>query len=173
MIHDISSTAAERISIDMLHASVIAGELYRFGLESTISGNRLHRASGAEKRCCHARVRTQCGCRIRQHDPPQFQNVPAVSDGKRARHILFREEHGGPARPERADGLQHFGSDDRRQSEGRFVEQQQAGRGHQRATDRQHLLLPTGKLPGECPGPITQQRKKIVHGGECTVTLNR
>jgi hypothetical protein len=65
--------------------------------------------------------------------------------GKR-RHVLVDHQDGLPGRLEPAQALPDFSADQRRETFGRFVEDQQPWICHQRAADRQHLLLAAGQL---------------------------
>jgi hypothetical protein len=53
----------------------------------------------------------------------------------------------------------------RRQTLGRFVEDQQARVGDEGATDRQHLLLAAGKLVAEVSRPLPEAREQAVDPG--------
>jgi hypothetical protein len=49
-----------------------------------------------------------------------------------------------------------------RQAQARLVEQHQRGLGHQRAADRQHLLLAARQQPGLLPGALLQDGEVAV-----------
>ena len=59
--------------------------------------------------------------------------------------------------------LQKIGHDDRRQAERRLVEQQQARPVHQRARQRQHLLLAARQQPGPRLGPFAEHGEERQH----------
>ena len=61
---------------------------------------------------------------------------------------------------------QQFLDDDRSQPLGRFVQQQHFRIERERPSDRQHLLLATGKLVAEMVAPLLQARKHLVDPGE-------
>jgi len=56
------------------------------------------------------------------------------------------------------DDGEHFLDQQRRQPHRRFVHQDHLGTRHQRAADRQHLLLAAGEVAGE-PGALFQARE--------------
>ena len=56
-----------------------------------------------------------------------------------------------------------FVDDLRREAERRLVEQQNLRLGHQRAADRQHLLLTAGQRARDLPQPLAQPRKQSEH----------
>ena len=53
-------------------------------------------------------------------------------------------------------------AEDRRESERRLVEHEELRACHQRATDRQHLLLAAGERPGELFRTLFQTRKELI-----------
>ena len=63
----------------------------------------------------------------------------------------------------RRDRGGQFLDDDRRQAFQRLVEQQQRRIGHQRARDRQHLLLAAGELVAHVGAPLGEAREQLVH----------
>src|SRR6266702_4665583 len=80
------------------------------------------------------------------HDLSVLHDVIAVRDGRGEVKILLDQENGEALRLERADGLADLLDDDRRETLGRLVEQQEPRPGAQDAGDRQHLLLAAGEL---------------------------
>ena len=61
-----------------------------------------------------------------------------------------------------ADHLDELLHDDRGEPLHRLVEQQQLGIGHERARDREHLLLAAGKLIAEVAPSLFEPRKELV-----------
>ncbi len=51
----------------------------------------------------------------------------------------------------------------RREAERRLVEQQELGRGHQRAADGEHLLLAAGEVAGRRPAALGEHREEVEH----------
>ena len=62
----------------------------------------------------------------------------------------------------RRDGGGQLLDDDRREALERLVEQQQRRIGHQRARDRQHLLLAAGELVAHVAAPLGEAREQLV-----------
>ncbi len=62
----------------------------------------------------------------------------------------------------RRDRGGQFLDDDRREAFERLVEQQQRRVGHQRARDRQHLLLAAGQLIAHVAAPFLDAREQVV-----------
>ena len=74
---------------------------------------------------------------------------------------------------ELADGGHHLGDDLRREAFRRLVHQQHARIGHQRAADREHLLLAAGKIGRHLRAPLGEPREHGEHrlGGPRRVRL--
>ena len=79
-------------------------------------------------------------------DAAVLHDVVPIGDRRGKVEILLDQENGEALRLQRTDGLADLLDDNRRQTFGRLVEQQQAGAGTQDATDRQHLLLAAGQF---------------------------
>src|SRR5262249_42256867 len=80
------------------------------------------------------------------HDTSAVHHVMAVRDGRRELQILLHEENRESLGLQLADGRPDLLDDDRRQSLGGLVEEQQARPGAEDAADRQHLLLAPREL---------------------------
>src|SRR3990167_1816699 len=79
-------------------------------------------------------------------DAPQFDDIAMVGGGQGDRSVLLHHEHGGSGLLSDAlDDCEDVLGEQRREAKGRLVQQKQARPPPQSATDRQHLLLPTGK----------------------------
>src|SRR5207244_13208901 len=74
--------------------------------------------------------------------------------------ILLDQQNGEGLRLERADGLADLLDDDRRETLGRLVEQQQPRAGAQNPGDRQHLLLAAGELGALAAQPLLEIGKQ-------------
>ena len=74
--------------------------------------------------------------------------------------ILLHQENGYAFRADFFQNLENLGDDDRRQSQRRFIQQQQIGPTHQRPADGQHLLLTTGQSAATLAAPLLQARKQ-------------
>ncbi len=76
-----------------------------------------------------------------------------------------------------AEDVEDLAHDQRREAEGRLVEQQQPGPQHQRAADCQHLLFAAGQQPGRLGAPLLQDREIAVDhlhvGGDAGFVMPR
>ena len=76
---------------------------------------------------------------------PAFQYVDAVGHLQRETEILLGDQQGEAGAFQFLRAIQDPLDQQRRQSFRGLIQQQQPGIRHQRAADRQHLLLPAGK----------------------------
>src|SRR5947207_1301042 len=87
-------------------------------------------------------VVTQCLAWTRKYDPTRLEQICVLREGERKRSVLLDEKNGHLILPvDPGHDLEDLDHDARRQTEGRFVHQQEPRPQHQRATDCQHLLL--------------------------------
>ncbi len=83
---------------------------------------------------------------------------------ERQRCVLLDDQHRDPhLAVDLAQDPEQFLDDQRREPEGRLVEQHQAGPQHQPAADRQHLLLAARQRPSLLSAPFLEARKMRVH----------
>src|SRR5207249_2858315 len=84
------------------------------------------------------------GVRPVEHDPPLGEDAVGPGEREGEADILLDQQHGEPARGQVAqhavDGVDHL----RSESLGGLVEQHDVGIAHERAGDREHLLLAPG-----------------------------
>ena len=71
-----------------------------------------------------------------------------------------------PSLLQRGEATPDLGAHQRRQALGRLVEDQQARIGHERAADREHLLLAARQLRAEIALALAQPREQRVHAIE-------
>ena len=93
------------------------------------------------------------------------RSMTSADCGQRQRDVgvlLDQDEGVGAFAGHAADGPAEFLDDDRREAFERLVEQQQRRIGHQRARDRQHLLLAAGELIAEIAPSLGKAGKQIV-----------
>ena len=83
----------------------------------------------------------------------------AVADLAREIEVLFDQQDGGGCLLELDEGVDHVLHDGRRQALAGFVDQQQPARFDDGTRDRQHLLLPAGKLAGRMQPELAQRGK--------------
>src|SRR6267154_55478 len=97
-------------------------------------------------------------------DPADFQNIPIMRRFQRDLGVLLDQEDGHALLfVDAPDDRENFSHQDRRQAERGLVEQKQRRPVHQRAPDREHLLLAARKLPGRLVEPFPEPRKIIVN----------
>src|SRR5215472_165509 len=96
-----------------------------------------------------------------------FDDDGAIGDAENFLGVLLDQDrrHAFLA-DDAAQRRQQFLDDDRRQPLQRLVEQHDARIKHQRATDREHLLLATGKLVAEILPPLGKPREQRVDLGD-------
>src|SRR6058998_286070 len=102
-----------------------------------------------------------------EHDPPVLHHVAILGELERHRRVLLGEQDGHAFLAiEPADDVEDLGHQQRGQPHRRLVEQHQPGMGHERAPDRQHLLLATGNVAGHDGAPLREAGKVFVDAGE-------
>ena len=82
-------------------------------------------------------------------DAALLENIGVVRDGERLERILLHEQNGLAHGLDLADGIENGVDQQRREAEGRLVEHDEVGRGHDAAAHRQHLLLAAGERAGD------------------------
>ena len=81
--------------------------------------------------------------------------------------VVAVDDQGADAgRADVADHAPDLGDDQRRETFGRFVEDQQARVRHQRAANREHLLLAARQLLAAVLEPLREARKRCEHAIE-------
>src|SRR4051812_47099755 len=93
-----------------------------------------------------------------EHLADQVEGEPRVLLDQQDAHPLLLVDD-----PQDAEDLL---DQDRREPERRLVEQQQPGPRHQRARDREHLLLAAAQRPGLLIHPGAQHREVVAHPGD-------
>ena len=115
------------------------------------------------RRCCRSRSEARRAESIRRLTRPLTMMATCLGDRRRHPDILLDDEHRDVALL--AEPHQHvldLGHDDGRQSFGRLVHDQETRIGHQRARDRQHLLLAAGELGAAIVLALGQAREGVV-----------
>ena len=88
--------------------------------------------------------------------------------------VLLDQEHGELfALVERVDGGENLLHQERREAERGFVEQEQPRPRHQRAADRQHLLLAARQRAAALAEPLLEAREQREHALEVVVEMRR
>ena len=101
---------------------------------------------------------------IVHHDAADFEHVAVVGGLERHVGVLLDEQDGDAALAvDAADDVEDLLHQLRRQAERRLVEQHQPRPRHQRAADRQHLLLAARQRAGALVGALLQHREVAEH----------
>ena len=108
-----------------------------------------------------------------ERDLADLQHDGALGDGERHRRVLLDQHDRDALAVDLADHLGELLDDPRRQAERRLVEQQHARRGHQRAADREHLLLAAGQQRGALGPALAQDREQLVDARPRSVLVAR
>jgi hypothetical protein len=109
-------------------------------------------------------VLAQLGGRGDDRDAAGVEDHDIVGDVEHQLGVLLDQHDRQPAFLELADGGHHLGDDLRRQAFRRLVHQQHARIAHQRAADRQHLLLAARQMRRDLAAAFLQPRKHREHG---------
>jgi len=119
-------------------------------------------------------VSSELRSRAGENATTRVENDCGVGYIKRQLEILLDQNDGLLFCLQPANGPAYFGYDQRGQAFGWFVQQEHARIAHQCPTNRQHLLLTSGKRSRELRVAFLQPRKKVVeaiHGPWCHTGL--
>src|SRR5687768_673056 len=95
-------------------------------------------------------------------DLPVHDDVPAIGDLRRLVEVLLGHQHRQlPLLLQLLDLGDHATDEDRGEADRRLVHEQDLRRGHQRATEREHLLLAAAHAAGELTPPRAQHRERV------------
>ncbi len=103
----------------------------------------------AEVRAAHLRVVGELRGRAAQHDGARLDDVAPLGDGQRHGGVLLHEQDRRALPVDVAHGVEDLLDEHGRQPHARLVEQEQARARHERAADRQHLLLAARERAGD------------------------
>src|ERR1041385_3255844 len=118
-------------------------------------------AGAAEIKLLDVLVVTQLVGAAVEHDLALFHDVPMAGDRERGAGVLLYQKYGdAEIAVDLADDGKYFLDQQRRQPHRRLVHQDHFRARHQRAADRQHLLLAAGEIAGQ-PGALFQARKIV------------
>ena len=90
----------------------------------------------------------------------------AVGDAQGHREFLLNQQHRHAAPAQHHQKIRHLGDQLRRKTLGGFVHDEQVRVTHQRARQRQHLLLAAGQDARRCIAAQSELREQAVHVGE-------
>jgi len=85
-----------------------------------------------------------------------------VGEGHSALRALLDEEHDDAALADLQQDVEDDVHDRRGEPERRLVEEQDVGRGEERARDRELLLLASGERPGLAPPRVNDHREELL-----------
>src|SRR5215471_810779 len=98
-------------------------------------------------------------------------NRRVARKAKAKMHVLLGDQYGGTGRAELAQKLADPLHDDRRQPFARLIEQEKRRIAHQRAGDRQHLLLAAGQPACNALSQRLQERKDLIDARDRPLVL--
>ena len=98
-----------------------------------------------------------------EHHAPALDHVGVLGDRERLRHVLLDEQHRDALVADPPHLCEQLVEHLRREAEGGFVEHQQARASHERAPDREHLLLAAAHRAGELVAPLFETREQAEH----------
>src|SRR5712692_5593375 len=99
-----------------------------------------------------------------EHDPAIFHDIAVLDGRERDLRVLLREQHRHLLfAVEPADDLEDLLHEPRREPHGWLVEQHQLGPRHERAPDREHLLLAARDVAGADLLSLAQPREVLVN----------
>src|SRR5574337_1225768 len=119
----------------------------------------------------HIGVRPQAGRGALEHDLAVPHHQAPVGDLERDRQLLLDQQHRDAAALEFAQELRDLFDDLGRQSFGGLVDHDQVGVAHQRAAQREHLLLAARQHPGLDVAPLVEPREHRVRVVETPARL--
>ena len=103
--------------------------------------------------------RSACDAAL-EHDAARLHDVAVLRHRQRHDGVLLDQQHGQLLlRNQPLHDAEDLLDQHRRQAERGLVEQHDLGLRHQRAADRQHLLLAAGEVARELVAPLLEQRK--------------
>src|SRR6516165_6562494 len=99
-------------------------------------------------------------------DPARFQDVGVICDSERlVSHLLYKQDR-EPRFPQCADGVEDVFDNQRCEPEGRLIQKEKLRLAHQRASDREHLLLASRHSASNLSLALSQPReqsKKVLY----------
>src|SRR5437899_7790392 len=101
-----------------------------------------------------------------EHDAALDEDHDAICDARDRRVILVDDQGGDAMLPNVVDDAPDLGRDKRCEALGRLVQDHEIRIGHQRAADREHLLLAARKLPATVAETLGEPRKRGEHALE-------
>src|SRR5262245_12072352 len=109
------------------------------------------------------RIPEQFGTGSALDDTAGFQHICAMCPRQRLLCVLFDDQDRGPLLVDFRDDREDLLDQDRRQPHRGLVQEQQFRPAHQRASDRQHLLLAAGQRAAGLLAPLGEAGEQRVH----------
>src|SRR5438132_2870281 len=106
-------------------------------------------------------ARAKLGRRAGPHDASLLENVVDVGDAGQRAHVLVDDQNRLAGALQALETAPDLRADERRQAFRRLVENQEPRIRHERAADREHLLLATGEVAAHARAPATERRKQL------------
>jgi hypothetical protein len=120
---------------------------------TTLAGDSRRRPT-TQIRLPHPVVAQERLARAAHNDPAVLEHERVLREVERHGDALLDEQDGEALGVRRADGVQHFLHDRRREAERGLVEHDERGIAHQAAADGEHLLLAAGERSGDLDAPF-------------------
>src|SRR5262249_40715267 len=115
----------------------------------------------AETGLAHAIIVAQRRTRAAGDDRSRLQHVAAARSLERIARVLLDEKNTRAGAIDRLDRAENVLDDHRRESERRLVETNEVRFGHDRAPEREHLLLTAGQRAGVLAPALAQPREHV------------
>src|SRR5678816_1822493 len=112
------------------------------------------------------RVPVELGRAAGPGDPAFLEDDMPVGELDQALHVLVDHQDRLAARAQRGETVPDLLAHHRRQALGGLVEDQEARLGHERAADRQHLLLAARELVAHVRAPLVKTREQLEDAGD-------
>src|SRR5262249_35669653 len=135
-----------------------------------VSRSRLDRER-PEVRAAHVGVGEDVRARSLPHDPAVLEHIGAVSQAQRRSDVLLDQEDADAGSTDLAQYREHRLDDARREPERGLVEHEETRPGHERAADRDHLLLAARQGARQLAAALGEAREDLVHASERRVAL--
>jgi len=94
-------------------------------------------------------------------DRAALDHVAAIDDGQKRPRVLVSDQDGDAELPDVPDRVDDLELQRRRQPQKRLIQEQQAGLGHERSPDGEHLLLAAAEESGGPVAQLKQNRKQL------------
>ena len=135
-------------------------ELLRQDREDRLQAHGVRPPRGTRGGCGPPRAAPRA--RVVDDDPAVLEHVAAAGDAERHRRVLLDDEDRGALAVDGLDDVEDLVDQRRRQAHRRLVHQQEPRPRHQRAADREHLLLAAGERAALLVRPLPEPGEQPV-----------